>query len=81
MGITVGSVQDIMINEENAELIELVLKIKKGTPIKVGSSAMLKPQGITGLNFLDITPGENNDTLLRDHSKIKCRLSNTLRLF
>ena len=70
-GVTVGSVQDIRINDENTELIELILKIKKGTPIKVRSAAMLKPQVITGLNFLDITPGENKDKLLKESSSDK----------
>ena len=32
---------------------------------------MLKPQVITGLNFLDITPGENKDKLLKESSSDK----------
>lgn len=63
-GVTVGSVKEIKINDENTELIELILSVKKGTPIKVTSTASLKPQGITGLNFVDITPGDNSATLL-----------------
>lgn len=67
-GVVVGSVIDIKINAQNTEKIELVLKIKKGTPIKTTSVASLKPQGITGLNFMDITPGGNGTMLLKDAS-------------
>jgi len=64
-GVVVGSVSDIRINSENTELIELILKIKKNTPIKINSVASLKPQGITGLSFVDITPGDNKTALLK----------------
>lgn len=67
-GVVVGSVADIRINPENTELIELILKIKKNTPIKVNSVASLKPQGITGLSFVDITPGGNKTALLKSVS-------------
>lgn len=68
-GVVVGSVKEIKINEENTELIELILSIKKGTPIKVTSAVSLKPQGITGLNFVDITPGDNGAKLLKTASE------------
>lgn len=68
-GVTVGSVLDIKINEHNTELIELVLKIKKNTPIKTNSIASLKPQGVTGLSFVDITPGDNRAPLLKTVSR------------
>lgn len=64
-GVVVGSVADIRINTENTELIEIILKVKKNTPIKVNSVASLKPQGITGLSFVDITPGDNEAALLK----------------
>lgn len=68
-GVVVGRVSDIRISTENTEQIEILLKIKKGTPIKTSSVAYIKPQGITGLSFLDITPGQNGDLLLRDVDK------------
>ncbi len=70
-GVEVGKVQEIKINEQNSELIELTLKIKKGTPIKTTSVASIKPQGITGLSYVDIKPGDNNSPLLvADNSQI-----------
>ncbi len=68
-GVVVGSVKEIKINAENTELIELILRVKKGTPIKITSTASLKPQGITGLNFVDITPGDNSAKLLMGNSE------------
>ncbi len=63
-GVVVGKVYEIKINEENSELIELILKIKKGTPIRTSSVAALKPQGVTGLSFVDIKPGDAKSALL-----------------
>lgn len=68
-GVVVGRVADIRISTENTEQIEILLKIKEGTPIKTSSVAYIKPQGITGLSFVDITPGQNGDLLLRDADK------------
>lgn len=68
-GVVVGRVSDIRISTENTEQIEILLKIKEGTPIKTSSVAYIKPQGITGLSFVDITPGQNGDLLLRDADK------------
>lgn len=70
-GVVVGKVYEIKINEQNSELIELILKIKKGTPIRTSSIAALKPQGITGLSFVDIKPGDGKSPLLiADGSKM-----------
>lgn len=70
-GVVVGKVYEIKINEQNSELIELVLKIKKGTPIRTSSVAALKPQGVTGLSFVDIKPGDGKSPLLvADGSKM-----------
>ncbi len=68
-GVVVGRVSDIRISTENTEQIEILLKIKEGTPIKTSSVAYIKPQGITGLSFVDITPGQNGDSILRDVDK------------
>lgn len=70
-GVVVGKVYEIKINEQNSELIELILKIKKGTPIRTSSIAALKPQGVTGLSFVDIKPGDGKSPLLvADGSKM-----------
>lgn len=63
-GVDVGKVETIQINPRNSEEVELVLKIKKETPIKTDSTAVLKFYGITGLAFIEIIGGSRTATLL-----------------
>lgn len=63
-GVDVGIVESIGINPKNSEEVELTLKIKKETPIKVDSSAVLKFYGVTGLAFIEIAGGSKNAPLL-----------------
>lgn len=63
-GVDVGIVESIGINPKNSEEVELTLKIKKATPIKVDSSAVLKFYGVTGLAFIEIIGGTKNAPLL-----------------
>jgi phospholipid/cholesterol/gamma-HCH transport system substrate-binding protein len=63
-GVDVGMVESITINPDNSEEIELTLKIKKETPIKTDSSAVLKFYGITGLAFIEIVGGSKDAPLL-----------------
>lgn len=63
-GVDVGMVESIRINPRNSEEVELTLKIKKETPIKTDSTAVLKFYGITGLAFIEIVGGSQNAPLL-----------------
>jgi phospholipid/cholesterol/gamma-HCH transport system substrate-binding protein len=63
-GVDVGLVESIQINPTNSEEVELLLKIKKTTPIKNDSTAVLKFFGITGLAFIEISGGAKNAPLL-----------------
>lgn len=63
-GVDVGKVQSIRINPQNSEEIELTLKIKKETPIRTDSTAMLKFFGITGLAFIEIKGGSRMSPLV-----------------
>ncbi len=63
-GVDVGMVETIRINPRNSEEVELTLKIKKETPIKTDSSAVLKFYGITGLAFIEIIGGSKNAPIL-----------------
>lgn len=62
-GVDVGMVESIKINPKNSEEVELTLKIKKETPIKSDSTAVLKFYGITGLAFIEIVGGSQNAPL------------------
>lgn len=63
-GVDVGKVVSIRINPQNSEEIELTLKIKKETPIRIDSTAMLKFFGITGLAFIEIKGGSSKSPLI-----------------
>ena len=64
-GVDVGTVEHIGINSNNSEEVELLLKIKHGTPIKVDTKAKLKSFGLTGLVFIELTGGGKNAQLLQ----------------
>lgn len=63
-GVDVGMVESMRINPLNSEEVELTLKIKKETPIKTDSRAVLKFYGVTGLAFIEIIGGSKNASLL-----------------
>lgn len=64
-GVDVGTVEHIGINPKNSEEVELLLKIKRGTQIKVDTTATLKSFGITGLDFIDLKGSSKDAPLLR----------------
>lgn len=52
-GVEVGTIDDIIINKENPQLVELRLKIKSKTPISVGTKAKLALRGaLSGEAFI-----------------------------
>jgi len=63
-GVNVGTVENIVINPLNSEEINLLLKIKKDTPIKRDMKVMLKFYGLTGLAFIEIEGGSNHSPLV-----------------
>jgi len=63
-GVNVGTVENIVINPLNSEEINLLLKIKKDTPIKKDMKVMLKFYGLTGLAFIEIEGGSNHSPLI-----------------
>ena len=63
-GISVGKVQQMMINPENSEEIQVNILIRDDTPIKTDTVAKLEAQGITGLSFIDLSQGSKEAPLL-----------------
>jgi phospholipid/cholesterol/gamma-HCH transport system substrate-binding protein len=63
-GVDVGIVEKIRLNPENSEEVELVLKLKRGTQIKVDTRAALKSFGMTGLAFVELSGGRKDAPLL-----------------
>jgi len=58
-GVDIGRVSDIRINPENIENIEILVKIKRGVPIKEDMIAYVQMMGLTGLMSIEIDGGSN----------------------
>ena len=63
-GVDVGIVETIRINPENSEEVELLLRVKKETPIKEDMVVILKFYGLTGLAFVEVESGSKKSPLL-----------------
>jgi len=63
-GVEIGTVEDIGLNPNNSEEVELLLKIKRKTPIKIDTTAALKSFGLTGLAYLELEGGNREAPLL-----------------
>ncbi|MCK9337911.1 MAG: MlaD family protein [Arcobacteraceae bacterium] len=68
-GVNVGEVDKLYINPDNSEEVTIIVKIVSDTPIKVDNYAILKPQGITGLSYLEIEGGTNQSEKLKTSDK------------
>jgi phospholipid/cholesterol/gamma-HCH transport system substrate-binding protein len=65
-GIKVGDVQRITLNRENPSQVISRIKITSDVPIKTDSYATLEPQGVTGVNYVQITAGSKGRPFLKD---------------
>ena len=57
LGVEVGSVENISIYAKQNLGVNILVKVKKGTPIKEDTFATLQFQGITGLKFIQLQGG------------------------
>lgn len=51
-GVSVGTIKSIELNQQNPQLVEVLLSIKKSTPITHGTIATLNSRGLTGITFV-----------------------------
>ncbi len=63
-GVPVGVVREITFRQGSVEAVEVVLAIRQGVPIKLDTRARLRPQGITGLNILELVGGTSQSPAL-----------------
>jgi phospholipid/cholesterol/gamma-HCH transport system substrate-binding protein len=70
-GVNVGEVDRLFINPENSEEVSIVVKIQANTPIKTDTYAQIKPQGITGLSYLQLGGGTQEAPRLKTGPKSK----------
>ena len=64
-GIKVGEVSDIKLDASDPNIVHAFAKVRSDTPVRVDSSASLEPQGITGVNYIQITAGTTAKPLLK----------------
>jgi phospholipid/cholesterol/gamma-HCH transport system substrate-binding protein len=65
-GIKVGSVSKIGLDPKNSQLVIARIDVTTDVPIRKDSVATLEPQGITGVNFIQISAGTPSQPLLKD---------------
>lgn len=56
-GVPAGVVREIGFREGSVETVAVELAIREGVPVKRDTRARLRPQGITGLNVLELAGG------------------------
>jgi phospholipid/cholesterol/gamma-HCH transport system substrate-binding protein len=65
-GIKVGDVSKIFLDPRNPQYVIARSQITPDVPIRTDSYAQLEPQGITGVNYIQISAGTPSKPLLRD---------------
>ncbi|MDR3506816.1 MAG: MlaD family protein [Caulobacteraceae bacterium] len=65
-GIKVGEVTKIALDKDNPALVVARVRVTSDVPIRSDSYATLEPQGITGVNYIQIAAGSNGKPLLKD---------------
>ncbi|HMO43420.1 MAG TPA: MlaD family protein [Phenylobacterium sp.] len=65
-GIKVGEVTNISLDRTNPSRVLSRIRVTSDVPIRADSFATLEPQGITGLNYVQITAGTPTRPLLKE---------------
>ncbi len=65
-GIKVGEVTKIALDPTNTARVIARVRVTSEVPIRTDSYATLEPQGITGVNYIQITAGTSGKPLLAD---------------
>jgi phospholipid/cholesterol/gamma-HCH transport system substrate-binding protein len=65
-GIKVGDVTKLHLDRANPNRVVALIRIGADAPVRVDSVASLEPQGITGVNYIQLTAGTTSKPLLRD---------------
>ena len=64
-GIRVGEVTDLNLDPKKGDQVIARVRLNGTTPVRITSRAQLEPQGITGLNYIQITAGTQGSALLK----------------
>jgi phospholipid/cholesterol/gamma-HCH transport system substrate-binding protein len=71
-GIKVGEVTKIALDKTNPRNVIARVRVSEDVPIRVDSYGTLEPQGITGLNYVQITAGTPSKPLLKAYTEQTC---------
>jgi phospholipid/cholesterol/gamma-HCH transport system substrate-binding protein len=71
-GIKVGEVTKIALDKTNPRNVIARARVSEDVPIRVDSLGTLEPQGITGLNYIQISAGTPSKPLLKDYTEAHC---------
>ncbi len=88
-GVDVGKVKVIQLDPTNPQRVNLLFAIKRGTPIKEDTIAVLKTQGLTGIAYVELSGGAvgspplgilagNSYPVIRTKPSLSARLENVL---
>jgi len=64
-GIRVGSVESVQISNKNIEEVRVVLRVDKGTPVKVDTRAVINRNLLTGLAWVDLVGSSEDASRLK----------------
>ncbi len=64
-GVDVGRVREISIDPSDPERVRLLLEVRRGTPIKEDTVAVLEMQGLTGIANVNLTGGSRDSPPLQ----------------
>jgi len=64
-GVDVGKIVNIEVMQNEPNKSRVLIKVKANTPITTSMYATLKPQGITGLSYINITGAKEGDKILK----------------
>jgi len=64
-GVDVGKVVSIEVVQNEPNKSRVLIKLKANTPVTTSMYATLKPQGITGLSYIDIAGAKEGDKILK----------------
>jgi phospholipid/cholesterol/gamma-HCH transport system substrate-binding protein len=65
-GIKVGEVTQIALDKDDPKKVVARVRVTSDVPIRTDSFATLEPEGITGVNYVQIAPGSSAKPLLKD---------------
>jgi phospholipid/cholesterol/gamma-HCH transport system substrate-binding protein len=65
-GIKVGEVTKLQLDPSDPNRVIARVRLTAGVPVRVDSYAVLEPQGITGVNYIQITGGSAGKPLLKE---------------